>query len=488
MTLILKSPAILILAVCLAFPPPGASALEEWFAKGLASLKNGQYAEALSAFNKALEDNPDHANAYNGRGAVWHRLGAYDRAIADYTHAININPRYANAFNNRAVAWYQKGDYDRAIVDCDRALAIRPDYVNARINRGAAQKKLGKFEQALDDFERAIAIRPAYEAYNLLAWTLATCPDAKFRDGPRAVEMAEKAVAMKTENRSMGTLAAAYAADGRFERAADIQKQVIQRLQADGPAEELAEHEARLKAYRAKRPAWQIPEAKRRIVEKDLTGLAAAAPMTAARPSAQPEQKPVPPQPEQKPAPPQPEQKPAPPQPVQKPAAMAPAVAETPAPPMVSETPFTVQISSFRNRQTAFREALKLSKKGDPAFNAHAYVPSKGGDWFRLFIGVFKTAEQAHERARTLKQRGFRYARVVKMPWAVALECSETYPSVEKLEQGLMRKAYLPYRVSAGKSGGDARLLIGAFESEAAAVRQRDMLRADGFSPRMTKR
>ena len=67
----------------------------------------------------------------------------------------------------------------------------------------------GRLDDIFTDFQAAIAIRPSYEAYNLMAWTLATCPDARFRDGKQAVALAKKAVAMNTEVRSLATLAAA---------------------------------------------------------------------------------------------------------------------------------------------------------------------------------------------------------------------------------------------------------------------------------------
>src|SRR5262249_18001928 len=59
-------------------------------------------------------------------------------------------------------------------------------------------------------------------ALNGLAWALATCVDSAVRDGPAAVDLAEKAVAAtnRKDANMLDTLAAAYAEVGRFSDAA----------------------------------------------------------------------------------------------------------------------------------------------------------------------------------------------------------------------------------------------------------------------------
>ncbi len=42
------------------------------------------------------------ADAYLNRGIVYQRKGQYDQAISDYNKALEINPRYALAYYNRA--------------------------------------------------------------------------------------------------------------------------------------------------------------------------------------------------------------------------------------------------------------------------------------------------------------------------------------------------------------------------------------------------
>jgi tetratricopeptide (TPR) repeat protein len=84
-------------------------------------------------------------------------------------------------------------------------------------------KQLGRrCAKAIADYSDAVRIDPKDDSgYNDRAWTWATCPDDKFRDGAKAVESATKACELsewKNAN-DIGTLAAAYAEIGKFDDA-----------------------------------------------------------------------------------------------------------------------------------------------------------------------------------------------------------------------------------------------------------------------------
>jgi Flp pilus assembly protein TadD len=81
---------------------------------------------------------------------------------------------------------------------------------------------LGEFQQAVGHYTEALRLRPdAPDMLNNLAWLLATCPEARFRDGAQAVKFGERACGLThyQKNIYVGTLAAAYAEAGRFDDA-----------------------------------------------------------------------------------------------------------------------------------------------------------------------------------------------------------------------------------------------------------------------------
>ena len=84
----------------------------------------GKDKEAIADYNKAIEINPDDADAYNNRGWVLYNLGKDKEAIADYNKAIEINPDHAKAYGNRGLLYDQLGDRQRAISDLQKAAQL----------------------------------------------------------------------------------------------------------------------------------------------------------------------------------------------------------------------------------------------------------------------------------------------------------------------------------------------------------------------------
>lgn len=85
---------------------------------------------------------------------------------------------------------------------------------------------------------------------------MATCPEGKYRDGKRAVELAEKAVKLEETPNRLNTLAAAYAEAGRFKDAIKTQEIAITKLKQEGATEYLPAYEEPLSSYKAGKP-WR---------------------------------------------------------------------------------------------------------------------------------------------------------------------------------------------------------------------------------------
>jgi len=75
---------------------------------------------------------------------------------------------------------------------------------------------------------------------------LATCPQEKLRDGKTALDLAQKALLLDSQNISIvETLAAAYAQCGQFPKAVEKQKKWIQYLK-DAKSSDSSDKESKL--------------------------------------------------------------------------------------------------------------------------------------------------------------------------------------------------------------------------------------------------
>jgi tetratricopeptide (TPR) repeat protein len=133
----------------------------------------------------------------------------------------------------------------------------RSDLAIAHTNRGIAYSDNGEFDRAFADYERALELNPRLPAaMNSLAWDLATMPSATRRNGPRAVELAEKALVLNDrEPGFLDTMAAAFAETGRFAEAVRAQEKAIELLRSsDVPPVVIDDFNSRLRLYQNNRP------------------------------------------------------------------------------------------------------------------------------------------------------------------------------------------------------------------------------------------
>jgi predicted O-linked N-acetylglucosamine transferase (SPINDLY family) len=133
----------------------------------------GRLDEAVTSFHKALNIQPDYANAHYNLGNALQDLGKLDEAVASFHKALAIKPDYAKADSNLGVALQKLGKLDEAVASYRKAIALKPDYAEAHSNLGVALQKLGKLDEAVTSHRKALAINPDYaEAHNNLGFVL----------------------------------------------------------------------------------------------------------------------------------------------------------------------------------------------------------------------------------------------------------------------------------------------------------------------------
>jgi tetratricopeptide (TPR) repeat protein len=216
-----------------------------------------EYKLAIRDATTAIQLNPKSANAYHNRGACYADIGEFDKAIADYSEAIRFNPRSASIFANRARAYQNLEKLHKAIADYGRLIQIAPKDADDYSARGNAYLAKDDYKAAVSSFRKALQLSPN-DGYTLgcLAWLMAICPEAPFRNGKEAIRMGMRACELSKwkEPSRIETLAAAYAESGDFDKAVKFQTQAINMKSEYGPVRKDARE--RLALYREHKP-WR---------------------------------------------------------------------------------------------------------------------------------------------------------------------------------------------------------------------------------------
>lgn len=263
---------------------------------GTLLFAQGKPQEAIRHYRETLRLKPDHVDARNNWGNALASLGRFDEAIRQYQSALQVDPGSPRVLCNLANALASSGRPDLAIAHYRRALSLHPDYADAHYNLGIVLEGHGEPGESIDHYRRAVQIRPDYaEAHNRLAsaligsnrieegvtqyreairlkpdwpapmndlaWILATHPDSRVRRPAEAIRLAEKASEL-TRNRNVNvldTLAAAYAARGRYERAIATAHAAVNAAVRSGVGNRANRIERRLELYRRRMPYQEPP-------------------------------------------------------------------------------------------------------------------------------------------------------------------------------------------------------------------------------------
>ena len=197
-----------------------------------------------------LELRPDLPTALRTRAMLLADAGRLDEAIADLQKSLQTDPKdTATLLQLGTLETARKPA--KAVEIFSSVLKLLPDEWQAFRGRGDAYLNLGRQAEAVADYEQGLQREPNDPGtLNNLAWVLATSPDAKLRDGRRAVRLATAAGEATGYKRAyiLSTLAAAYAETGDFPSARKWSAKAIE----TGDREQTARSKG---SWRATRPA-----------------------------------------------------------------------------------------------------------------------------------------------------------------------------------------------------------------------------------------
>jgi len=224
---------------------------------GMANERSGNYVDAVIAYKKGLEVEPNNVELLNSMGFALFQQGKSDEAIAALEKALKVDPKHFKSHNNMALASIDIGELELAEAHYRESLAIKPQ-PSIYNDLGYVLERQGMSEDAIEAYRVALKLDPesATSHFNLathlarnkeyseaeshLLSALKTQPNAKVYTGLGAVlwqqGRAEEAItnlktAIQVDPKNTGasnTLGKIFVEQGKLEEAASTYRLLAQ--------------------------------------------------------------------------------------------------------------------------------------------------------------------------------------------------------------------------------------------------------------------
>lgn len=220
-------------------------------------LVQGDLKGALASAQEAVKLHPDGAAGWHNQGYLQLRLGDLNKAAESYRQAVKLSSGTTSYAVDLAWVEYDLGNLDDAERRFDQIISRGGNPYRAMLGRGAVALKKGQTDIALRKFLAARKLAPNDSAcYIMLARIMAGTPDPKLRQPREALRVAEWICANSRQVRPywLDTLAAAYAANDRFDEAAAIAQKARDLAKAHKDSALAGEIEKRRELYLQRQP------------------------------------------------------------------------------------------------------------------------------------------------------------------------------------------------------------------------------------------
>lgn len=226
---------------------------------GVALREAGRLDNAASQFEAALRIKENPVSQYE-LALVLERQGRTNDAIAQLDKSVSMNPQWINARQRLAYLMAAGGDVTNALRQYAELLNMGAARHDIHVRMAVLLAAVSQTGEAIEHYREALRASPDDPiALNNLAWILATHPEARFRSGADAVEMAARACALTGWNSTafVATLAAAQAEMRNFQTAAQLAAQAVTLARAAGETNTAAECEKMRALFESRAPFRQ---------------------------------------------------------------------------------------------------------------------------------------------------------------------------------------------------------------------------------------
>ncbi len=132
----------------------------DWYSRGVQLERQGKDMEALEAYNKAIQKNPQDGKAWFNKAVILQIVGRVEEALQSYDKSLEITPNDIEILSNKGIALRSLGRVEEALQAYDKALDIDPTDAGVWSNKGVALRSLGRTEESIACYKKALEYNP----------------------------------------------------------------------------------------------------------------------------------------------------------------------------------------------------------------------------------------------------------------------------------------------------------------------------------------
>jgi tetratricopeptide (TPR) repeat protein len=162
---------------------------EQWVEDGDAAFALDNYQEAIEAYSKAIELNPNDVLAIATRAAIYGQIGEPEKAMTDFDKAIELSPKLAIAYVSHGMAAYRMEELEKALADFKKAIELDPTDCDAHNSLAYVLYDMDRVEEAVKHWKKAVELESYADTHAGLGLGL-----WKMREKERAVQEYRRAL------------------------------------------------------------------------------------------------------------------------------------------------------------------------------------------------------------------------------------------------------------------------------------------------------
>jgi len=224
-------------------------------------LQVRHWTDRIALYGHTVAVTKDNQMMHNNYGTALFDAGRFEEAAEQYRHAIRIEPKYFEARINLGKTYIGQKRFARAAEYFRHLIKLRPDHLEANVLLAKILLiDLGDVAAAVKQYRQILQLKPdRIETLNNLAWMLATTDDEKLSNPADALQLAQKAYELSQSDNPqlLDTLAAAYAAVGKFAEAVETAEQALSLAKSEKNEDLVAQLQNRLALYRNRQPYYE---------------------------------------------------------------------------------------------------------------------------------------------------------------------------------------------------------------------------------------